>query len=48
MIPYENKNETVLKISEKDVNETLKIINSEPMSTFIGLFSHMSYNVVLG
>ena len=48
MIQYDNKNETVLKINEKDVNDTLKIIHSEPMSILIGLFSHMSYYIVLG
>lgn len=48
MIPYEDKSKTVLKISEKDVNETFKLIHTEHMATLIGLFSHLSYFVVLG
>jgi hypothetical protein len=32
MIPYENKEKTILKITEKDITETFKIIQSELMS----------------
>lgn len=48
MIPYEDKSKTVLKISEKDVNDTFKLIYTENMATLVGLFSHLSYFVVLG
>lgn len=48
MIPIENKNLSSLKITEKDYQETMKLLSSEPMSYLVGLFCHMSYHIVIG